>query len=408
MNEQMRFNLENGSVEGRHEQKERMAIERLKAFEPPEGYFHTMSYGKDSQCTYHLLKLAGCKFDSHYAVTSCDPPELIRFGRKYYPDVIWDRQYYDDGIPRHYFKDGRPKPITMWSLIADHTLPPTRKVRYCCAHLKEPGGGERVVVTGVRWAESNNRKLTHGVVGFQGKPKGTIKMADEIGADYKLNKHGEVIMNDDNDANRRMVEMCYRTRKTMVNPIVDWTEDDVWWFLNKYNIPHCELYDQGFSRLGCIGCPLSGSSNMIRDFERWPKYKELYIRAFQHMIDNHPGQIKILDPNADTKFKLDVYEENAGGGAMVSILGVLPQHDRGDALVHQGMVLKSSSDSSSQTATTKFSLYDAQREFEAAGILPVDEKLRGGTASVWQCFTDGSKRRYAESILRRWIRVVKG
>lgn len=315
MNEQMRLNFD-GSVEGQHEQKERLAIERLKAFEPPEGYYHTMSYGKDSQSTYHLLKLAGCKFDSHYAVTSCDPPELIRFGRKHYPDVIWDRQYYDDGVPRHYFKDGRPKPITMWSLIADRTLPPTRKVRYCCAHLKEPGGGGRIVVTGVRWAESNNRKQTHGVVGFQGKPKSTIKMADEMGAKYRLNKHGEVIMNDDNDENRRMVESCYRTRKTMVNPIVDWTEDDVWWFLNKYNIPHCELYDQGFTRLGCIGCPLSGSRNMIRDFERWPKYRELYIRAFQHMIDNHPGQIKILDPNADTKFKLDIYEENAGGGGV--------------------------------------------------------------------------------------------
>lgn len=322
MAEQMRLNYD-GSVEGEHERKERLAIERLKSFEPPEGYYHTMSYGKDSQCTYHLLKLAGCKFDSHYAVTSCDPPELIRFGRKYYPDVIWERQYYDDGIPRHYYPDGRPKPVTMWSLIADHTLPPIRKVRYCCAHLKEPGGGGRIVVTGVRWAESNNRKLTHGVVGFQGKPKGTIKMAEEMGADYKLNKHGEVILNDDNDENRRMVEQCYRTRKTMVNPIVDWAEEDVWWFLNKHNIPHCELYDQGFTRLGCIGCPLSGSNNMIRDFERWPKYKELYIRAFQHMIDNHPGQIRILDPNADTKFKLDIYEENAGGGMVQLVDGLL-------------------------------------------------------------------------------------
>ena len=51
---------------------------------------------------------------------------------------------------------------------------------------------------------------------------------------------------------------------------------------------------------------------MIRDFERWPKYKELYIRAFQHMIDNHPGQIRILDPNAETKFKLEVHEKFGG------------------------------------------------------------------------------------------------
>lgn len=338
MDEQMRLNFD-GSVEGQHEQKERMAIERLKSFEPADGYYVAFSGGKDSQCVYHLCKLAGVKFDAHYAITSVDPPELVRFIRRQYPDVIWERQHDKDG-----------KPITMWNLIASHTLPPTRKVRYCCAHLKEPGGEGRVVVTGVRWAESVNRKLTHGVVGFRGKPVSTQKIANEVGADYKLNKHGDVILNDDNDENRRMVEQCYRTRKTMVNPIVDWTDEDVWWFLNKYNIPHCELYDQGFTRLGCIGCPLSGSANMIRDFERWPKYKELYIRAFQRMIDNHPGQIKILDPNADTKFKL--YEDEAekfGGGQ-----SLLQQSERSDAMVHQGMGQKSSCDSTSTTVTAKF------------------------------------------------------
>jgi hypothetical protein len=124
-------------------------------------------------------------------------------------------------------------------------------------------------------------------------------------------------MNDDNDENRRTVEQCYRTRKTMVNPIVDWSDEDVWDFLNSNNIPHCCLYDEGFTRLGCIGCPLAGKKNMERDFERWPKYKELYIRAFQRMIDNHPGQIKILDPNAETKFKLEI----DGGGYNGSTTG---------------------------------------------------------------------------------------
>ena len=170
------------------------------------------------------------------------------------------------------------------------------------------------MVTGVRWAESANRKLTHGVANIQGRKKATRKKADAMGAEYTLNKHGEVIMNDDNDGNRRMVEQCYRTQKTMVNPIVDWEDEDVWDFLNSYGIPHCSLYDEGFKRLGCIGCPLSGRKNMERDFERWPKYKELYIKAFQRMIDNHPGQIKILDPNRYTKFKL---EEISGGGVQI-------------------------------------------------------------------------------------------
>ena len=295
-----------GRVMGDHEHKVEMAIQRLKAFEPPDGYYVAFSGGKDSQCVYHLCQMAGVKFDAHYAVTSVDPPELIWFIREHYPDVQFGCQHYSDGKPEHYYKDGRPKPITMWSLIADHTLPPTRKVRYCCAALKEPGGVSRVVVTGVRWAESTNRRNTHGVANVQGKPKTTRKLADDMGAEYKLNKHGEVIMNDDNDANRRMVEQCYRTQKTMVNPIVDWTDKDVWDFLNENGIPHCSLYDEGYTRLGCIGCPLAGTREMLRDFERYPKYRENYIRAFQRMIDRHPGQIRILDPEAETKFKLDV------------------------------------------------------------------------------------------------------
>lgn len=36
-----------------------LAIRRLKAFEPEEGYFVAFSAGKDSQCIYHLCKLGG-------------------------------------------------------------------------------------------------------------------------------------------------------------------------------------------------------------------------------------------------------------------------------------------------------------------------------------------------------------
>ena len=290
-----------------------IAIQRLRSFEPPEGYYVAFSGGKDSQCIYHLCQ-RGVKFDAHYAVTSVDPPELVRFIREKYPDVEFERQHYSDNKPEHYFANGKPKPITMWSLIADHIMPPTRRIRYCCKNLKEPGGQGRIVVTGVRWAESANRKNNHGVVGFRGKPKRTLKIAEEMGANYKLNKHDEVILNDDNDANRRMVEQCYRTRKTMVNPIVDWTDEDVWDFLNENGIEHCCLYDEGYHRLGCIGCPLAGTKEMLRDFERYPNYKEAYIRAFQRMIDNHPGKIRLFDENSDVKYKLTPTDIADAGG----------------------------------------------------------------------------------------------
>lgn len=184
----------------------------------------------------------------------------------------------------------------MWSLIAKKTLPPTRLVRYCCSELKEANGKGRVTVTGVRWAESNSRKNNHGIVDVNTKSKKLIDKALEENKSASINKRGNLIMNDDNDESRRFVEQCYRTRKTLVNPIIDWTEDDVWTFLNAVaKVPHCSLYDEGDTRIGCIGCPMQGSKGMMADFERWPKYKELYLRAIERMIENKNGDIKLLD-----------------------------------------------------------------------------------------------------------------
>jgi len=50
------------------------------------------------------------------------------------------------------------------------------------------------------------------------------------------------------------------------------------------------LYDEGFKRLGCIGCPLGGKHNMKKEFQRWPKYKSNYTKAFDRMIKNRNKQ----------------------------------------------------------------------------------------------------------------------
>lgn len=278
--------------------KVQRAIDILRAFEPKgSAYFVAFSGGKDSQCVYHLAKMAGVKFDAHYSVTSVDPPELVRFIKKNYPDVSFDHHYWNDGKPEHYFKNGNPKPMTMWNVIADHTIPPTRQARYCCAYLKETAGKGRVVVTGVRWAESQNRRKLHGIADIhtQSKKKHAQAFAEDP-TNVKVNKGGGLSFLDDNDTSRKMVEQCYQKNKVTINPIVDWTEEDVWEFIKEVaKVPYCELYDEGFDRLGCIGCPLQGREGMLADFERWPKYKELYIMAFDQMIKNHPGEIKVAD-----------------------------------------------------------------------------------------------------------------
>lgn len=140
--------------DGRVRSKVDAAIERLKCFEPEEGYYVAFSGGKDSQCVYHLCQMAGVKFDAHYAVTSVDPPELVQFIKEHYPDAWEGRE--------HRYYDG--KPVTMWNLIPRKRLPPTQFQRYCCEWLKESTGEGRINVTGVRWDESVNRAKIHGVV----------------------------------------------------------------------------------------------------------------------------------------------------------------------------------------------------------------------------------------------------
>ena len=232
------------------------AIDRLRNFEPPEGYYLAFSGGKDSQCIYHLAKQAGVKFDAHYNVTSVDPPELVRFIKRQYPDVHFDISHDKNG-----------KPVTMWSLIASQTMPPTRIVRYCCAQLKETVGQGRLVVTGVRWSESVRRAANRHLID-SGRKEGQYT-------------------NYDNEQARKMVEQCYLKRRTTLNPIIDWNEEDVWAYLNDVvKVPHCELYDQGFTRLGCIGCPMKSPKARREDFERWPKYRDNYMRAFVPMLEN--------------------------------------------------------------------------------------------------------------------------
>lgn len=262
--------------------KVEVAIERIQNFEKifknDEGYYLAFSGGKDSVVVKRLIDMAGVKYDAHYNITTVDPPELVRFIKREYPDVSMDRGYWE--------KDGvlvkRGDPITMWNLIPERKTPPTRLARYCCKELKESGGDGRLTVTGVRWAESTNRKANQGLVTVMGKPKENKQMV-ESGSFRQSNKGGVVLTNDNEDS-RLMIEQCYQRRKTVLNPIIDWDDDDVWEFIREYNVPYCELYDQGFKRLGCIGCPMGGGKVQRRALERWPKYKQAYFKAFERML----------------------------------------------------------------------------------------------------------------------------
>lgn len=230
-----------------------IAIERIKAYAPiekgthPEPYYVAYSGGKDSDCIRILTELAGVKHDLVHNHTTVDAPETVYYVRSI-PNIIIN-------YPN----------TTMWKLIVKNKIPPTRVARYCCAELKEQGGQDRFVMTGVRREES-------------------AKRANRQSFETLATKSKRLYLNVDNDENRRQIERCISQGKIVLNPIIDWTTDDVWEFLHHYNCKSNPLYQCGYKRVGCVGCPMAGREGRLREFERYPKYKLNYIKAFNRML----------------------------------------------------------------------------------------------------------------------------
>ncbi len=207
------------------------AIKLLKLWEPPEGYYLAYSGGKDSGAILQLAKLAGVKYEAWYNNTTIDPPELMRFIKRQGSAINWN-------MPE----------MSLFAKLVDGKGPPTRLARWCCDKYKEQGGNGRVKIIGVRAEESAKRK-----------------------------------------GNWKQVTYHRKTSKPIICPVLYWTDADIWAFHAHENLPYCELYDQGFTRLGCVGCPMSGPKGVARDFARWPRYERNWKRAVIRFYDKWHG-----------------------------------------------------------------------------------------------------------------------
>ena len=219
------------------------SIKFLQALEPPQGYTLGFSGGKDSQVAYWILQQAKVKFKSVYRHTTVDPPELVYFIKEVYPDV--EIQFPEE---------------SMWKLIERKGTPPTRRIRYCCEVLKERGwSSEDLVVTGVRKAESPRRTQWN------------------------------------------QTQYCMKGGGyTLVNPILEFSDLDIWEIIKDIaKIPYCHLYDEGFKRLGCVGCPMANYKQREKEFEFYPKIKRAYINTFERMLKTR--ELRNMKPMWKTK-----------------------------------------------------------------------------------------------------------
>ena len=247
----------------------RKAEKLALAYDPENGYYNTFSGGKDSQCLYHIVKLAGVKHKTHMNLTSVDPPEVIRFVKTQYPDV--------DLI--------KPEK-SIYQYAVDMKILPTMRVRWCCEKFKESAGAGKVTLIGIRHAESHRRAKRNEVEINNRKFSGNLDELDDYRKARNAQKRGRkpkgyrevTIVN----ATGERTLGCIRGKESLlISPIINWTDDDVWTFLNTLGITHCELYDQGWNRIGCIGCPMSSAKQKILENERWPHVKRNWIKTIK-------------------------------------------------------------------------------------------------------------------------------
>lgn len=233
---------------------ERMALD----LDSENGFYLAFSGGKDSQALYHIAKLAGVKFKAHMNLTSIDPPEVIRFVKKHYPDVELIK----------------PK-MSIYDMAKKKGFMPTRRLRWCCAEFKEISGVGKVTLIGIRHAESARRSKRNEIETGDRKFSGNFDQWSE---------HKE-----------KMVACVGGKDKILVSPIIYWTEEDVWEFLNVQNIPHCNLYDKGHTRIGCICCPMSNYRQKIKDIKEFPHVQKRWLDTIEWLMQNKWNRIQMLE-----------------------------------------------------------------------------------------------------------------
>lgn len=191
------------------------------------------SSGKDSCVVYDLVMDVCNSIPAYYANTTIDPPGTAGFMRREYPQVEI------------------LQPKESFIRLVERKGLPTRLNRFCCERLKEYVGIGRNMFEGVRAEESRERQ-------------GREYIQCDSRRMYKGGKH--------------------------IYPIYDWTEQDVWEYIRTRGIKTNPNYRQNggcMDRIGCVGCPLAGKYQRIREFEAYPRYYESIRKAIgRGMADN--------------------------------------------------------------------------------------------------------------------------
>ena len=284
------------------------SLRLIRAFEEPSlhrnpiGYAVGYSGGKDSDALLHLFKMAGVKFFVFHNHTTLDAPETVYHVRKVF------KKLEEEGIPCKIFM---PK-ISFWGLCLQEKILPTRWARFCCRVLKEDADQPELKFAtrsfGVRKAESVKRAAK----------RDSIEMRDRKDfSDFQK-------FHFDNAEEVKETTACYTKKYFIVNPIAYWSDNYLWEFIRSEHIEVNPRYAEGFSRVGCIGCPFCPIKAKLEDLKRYPKYRDRYIRLCNDILTERARcgwDMRNAPKNGEEFFENWLYDrfsstDEAGGGSL--------------------------------------------------------------------------------------------
>lgn len=234
------------------------------------------SGGKDSDVLLQLALESGIKFEVKNSHTTVDAPQTVYHVREVFRKL--NEQGINAEVTHARYKDGRL--ITMWNLIEKKKYPPTRKTRYCCLSLKETTTPNRFIATGVRRTESVRRGEREEFLTWSKTRDGEWYKGKSFAETAEVYKEAQ---ENDEVYDCKFITDAKKNKDIVCNPILYWTDDDVWNFIKDRKIKYCDLYDMGFKRVGCVGCPMASPREREREFSLFPAYKTNYIKAFDRM-----------------------------------------------------------------------------------------------------------------------------
>ena len=225
------------------------------------------SGGKDSDVILQLAKESGVPFRVTHNLTTADPPDNVYYIRRVFAALREEGIDCRINVPRR----------SLWKIMRETLVIPSRIMRVCCSELKERRMPDApYIVTGVRWAESAGRRAKSGIAmvhNASARERGEEKAA------------AAGLLTTDDASTRRLFEQCQLRGVRVLNPIIDWSDGDVWSYLHSRGIEGNPLYKEGWTRIGCVGCPLAWRRARELAFARYPKLYKAWRDAIAYVIE---------------------------------------------------------------------------------------------------------------------------